>query len=166
MKRLNPLLDRINVPTEWEIDDATLARIGLTREQLLRIRPVDGVYHARDLKRLERLARHRWFLLANSGPVDDIARCRRCGQKHRYLTLGCRERPFDGLQDLIGMAQVADHQTGERNLWSIEIGTITPISEEVAYRAIGAIVSVYGVGIVGNQWGPEVLREFLARGGG
>lgn len=44
----------------------------------------------------ERLLAGRFFLVKIAGN-GEVWRCRRCGGKHRYLTLMCVEQPFSGL---------------------------------------------------------------------
>lgn len=44
----------------------------------------------------ERILMSRYFLV-RQGSLGEIFRCRRCGQKHPYLTLMCVEQPFSGI---------------------------------------------------------------------
>jgi hypothetical protein len=45
----------------------------------------------------ERIVSARYFLV-KQGSLGEIYRCRRCKLKHRYLTLMCREQPFNGAE--------------------------------------------------------------------
>lgn len=65
--------------------------------------PYTGVYSPTEMAELERLKQSQFFLFRNGRQDDDPGRCRGyagrpgCGAKHQYLTLGCIERPFNGL---------------------------------------------------------------------
>jgi hypothetical protein len=50
------------------------------------------------LKERRKILAGRYFLVrAAGGPAGEIWRCGRCGGKHRYFTLMCKEQPFSGL---------------------------------------------------------------------
>lgn len=51
---------------------------------------------AATVREQERILRGRFFLVKIAGN-GEVWRCRRCGGKHRYLTLMCVEQPFSGL---------------------------------------------------------------------
>lgn len=55
------------------------------------ILPSDEAYREQ-----QRILAGRYFLVKIAGN-GDVWRCRRCGGKHRYLTLMCVEQPFSGL---------------------------------------------------------------------
>ncbi len=48
------------------------------------------------IKERDRLLASQYFLVKMAGE-GEVPRCRGCGGKHRYLTLGCIEQPFSGL---------------------------------------------------------------------
>ena len=51
-----------------------------------------------EVQERERILRGKFFLVQQSGgPMGEVMRCRRCGGKHRYLTLQCIEQPFSGI---------------------------------------------------------------------
>lgn len=39
------------------------------------------------------------FFLLRQGSIGEVLKCSRCGSKHRYFTLMCIERPFDGIHE-------------------------------------------------------------------
>lgn len=45
---------------------------------------------------IDAIASSRWFLIK----LDEQARCGICNQNHGYVTLGCVEKPFNGITDI------------------------------------------------------------------
>lgn len=112
---LSPVLR--DMPPEWDAVEAEL---------LTKLVPRYGIYTPWQYEQLERIAKSRWYLLRNDGPVAAPARCRRCGARHAYYTTACVERPLHGLQDL--MAVVRRVVGMDVLIESIPLGTIEPIS--------------------------------------
>lgn len=62
-----------------------------------------GIRSPEEMAKFERLKQSQFFLFRNGRQDDDPGRCKGwggrkgCGAKHQYLTLGCIERPFNGL---------------------------------------------------------------------
>lgn len=131
-----------DLPPEWEaIPDLILAQ--LAPQAVRRVQNPDGTSYLVDMTGtitpeqraiIERVARSRWFVMRNDGPALDRAVCTRCGRKHPYLTLGCVERPFHGLQEIVGMIETyaAEGKAVERVLTSIRLGAIVPITRKQA----------------------------------
>jgi hypothetical protein len=55
------------------------------------------LYTPKELAELERIKQAEFFLIRNGRADDDPVRCPHCGRPEMYLTLGCIERPFNGL---------------------------------------------------------------------
>jgi hypothetical protein len=54
-------------------------------------------YTPKELAQLERIKQAEFFMMRNGRADDDPAVCPECGRTEMYLTLGCIERPFNGL---------------------------------------------------------------------
>lgn len=100
----------------------------------------------------------RWFLVRNGG-VLPRSRCIRChSYDHTYLTLGCIEKPYNGLGEIVAMIQretqrgVArvvkivrgrrqhlDKPLMETTIDAVEIGAIEPITPQKAAELIDRI---------------------------
>jgi hypothetical protein len=140
---LNPAaLTLADLPPQWEqVPDMILAQLAPqavreVRGPLGRSYLVDmtGVITPEQKKAIDSVARSRWFVMRNDGPVMQRARCGRCGGVHQYLTLGCVERPFHGLQEIVGLVETyaAEGKHVERVLQSIRLGAIVPITRKQA----------------------------------
>lgn len=85
---------------------------------------------------IDEIASGRWFLLRNNGPTGRL-KCGRCGARHDYFTLACVERPFHGLQEIVGLMR---HVEGRDLVFdAIKLGTIEPISRARAQALLGKI---------------------------
>lgn len=128
---------------------------------------IQRFYTPKELAELERIKQAQFFLIRNGRADDDPVACPKCGRVEMYLTLGCIERPFNGLvEGLYAYAKVRSDdgrasrlgvliqdldrahpftanklrpdEVGEDLLaWSL--GIAEPISREVAYRQAQAI---------------------------
>ena len=85
---------------------------------------------------IDRIAAGRWFLLRNDGPTGRL-KCGRCGQRHTYFTLACVERPFHGLQEIVGLMRQVKGRDLEFS--AVRLGTIEPITRSRAQRLLGQI---------------------------
>ena len=111
-------------PVEWKAVDL---------EALRALRPKNGLYTPDQDRMLRSIAAKRWFFLKNDGPKGQAWRCRRCKQLHKYFTLHCIERPFNGLSHLLGTFV---ERVGDDDVWSaVELGVIEPITRERALAA-------------------------------
>jgi len=107
---------------------------------------------------INNILRGRWFLIRNGG-ILSRSRCKRCGSwKHPYLTLGCIEKPYNGMGEIValiekqqqrGVARVVKRLKGYRQpidkplydttLDAVEIGAIEPITARKAKELIDRI---------------------------
>jgi hypothetical protein len=102
-----------------------------------------GVVTPEQRREIDRIAKSRWFLLKNDGPLNTKLRCMRCGQRHEYFTLACVERPFHGLQQIVlllekqarGNGAVLDALFAEY----VQVGVIQPITRHKAMQLADAI---------------------------
>lgn len=117
---LNPILPP-DAPPEWA---------AIPAELLARLAPRGGILTPWQRRELDRIARSRWFLIRNEGGY----RCRRCRAVHAYLTWGCVERPFNGLNEVVGLLRQAEGR--DLTLSGVRFGTIVPISETKARELI------------------------------
>lgn len=86
-------------------------------------------------KRKRELLANQFFLL-RQGELGELLKCTRCGTKHRYFTLMCIERPFDGLKEgLLAYYHHVGKYGGEKFLSSIELRR---------YEEIGKVVGRIG----------------------
>jgi hypothetical protein len=119
-------------PSEWE---------ELPSDLLDMLRPsTGGLFTKEQHKMMKKIAASRWFLLKNIHGF----RCKRCNGIHRYLTTACVERPFHGLQEIMGLQRKIEREhgsiRGER--MSVEdartkmtrLGAIEPINRKTALR--------------------------------
>lgn len=106
-------------------------------------RPIP-MYTAAQRDMLNKIAASRWFLIK----LDEQARCGNCGGKHGYVTLGCIERPWNGITDMtyailgkpwltFGLSRQERKEiapgTGVNVPWqSVRLGDIVPITGERA----------------------------------
>ncbi len=125
---LSPVLD--NMPSEWETIEAEL---------IAQLAPVHATYTPWQHAQLEAIAKSRWYLLRNDGPVAAPAKCRNCGRVHEYYTSACMERPFHGLQDLT--AAVERVVGASIAIDTIPLGTIEPISAGEAAQLMKRILA-------------------------
>lgn len=155
-----PLLDPTaltmrDMPPEWDaVPTEILAQLA---PQAFRevVRPdgrsyiadVTGVITALQKKAIDTIARGRWFVMRNIGPAGK-AICGRCGRRHDYLTLGCVERPFHGLQEIVGLMETyeADGNSAERILTAIRLGSIVPITRKQA-RQLSEKIRAKGISL-------------------
>lgn len=143
-----PLLDPAQVrladlPSEWqEIPTELLALLApgvVTKvfgEHLQANYLVDptGLVTGDQASIIRQLLRQRWFLMQNTGGQFHRAICGLCGRTHDYLTLGCIERPFHGLQEIVGLIETyeAEGKDMTRVATAIRLGSIVPITRRVA----------------------------------
>lgn len=129
-----------NPPAEWgHVPPEILAR--LVPQAITRVVTPDGVEHLWDSRgiitpdqdrELRRIASSRWFLLRNDGPHGEKARCGRCKRYHEYITLACIERPFHGMEEIVGLIRQIE---GRDLVFSaVRLGTIEPITRKKALR--------------------------------
>jgi hypothetical protein len=131
-----------DLPPEWEaVPDLIMAQ--LAPQAFREVRGPGGTSYIADLTGIvtpeqkalvDKIAQGRWFVMRNNGPQLDRMRCGRCNRIHEYLTLGCVERPFHGLHQIVGMIETyqAEGKHVERILTSIRLGAIVPISRKQA----------------------------------
>lgn len=128
---------------------------------------IQRFYTPTELAELERIKQAQFFLIRNGRADDDPVACPRCGRVEMYLTLGCIERPFNGLvEGLYAYARVSsDRERASRlgaaiqdleqahpftanklrpdeageDLLAWSLGIAEPISRETAYRQMQAI---------------------------
>lgn len=122
---------------------------------------------------VDRVLASRWFLIKNGGVVTK-ARCLRCKRYHRYITLGCVEKPFNGMTEIVGFIhrsttvgvsrtkighrQYRETPLMEQSMDAVELGAIEPIT---VVRARDLILRIRGrVGWEGVV--PEVRDPLLA----
>jgi hypothetical protein len=118
---LDPLAPVLpDLPPEWD---------AIPPEILARLAPRGGILTPAQRRELDRIARARWFLIRNEGSW----RCRRCGAVHAYLTWGCVERPWNGLNEVVGLLRQVEGR--DLTLSGVRFGTIVPITE-VQARAL------------------------------
>lgn len=140
---LNPAEVRLaDLPPVWEgVPDLIMAQLAPkafvevpSPNGLTWVANLSGMVTTEQAQLIEKIARSRWFVMRNDGPMLDRARCGRCNRIHAYLTLGCIERPFHGLQEIVGMIETyqAEGKHVERLLTSIRLGAIVPISRKQA----------------------------------
>lgn len=115
-------------PSEWEtIEPEVLAG--------LKVGPT-GLLTPDQWRTMQGIWGRRWFLLrADTGLVS---RCRRpgCGRMHRYVTLGCIPRPWNGITELFGVLE-AEYGAGYNQI--VRFGDIVPITREDARKLYGQI---------------------------
>lgn len=93
-----------------------------------------GILTPDQARKLDEIAAGRWFLLRNDGPTGYRLRCANCGRKHLYFTLACIERPFNGLQQIVGLMRQYDAAKNEVGLDCVRLGTIEPITAKKALK--------------------------------
>ena len=101
-----------------------------------------GIRTKEQQKRIDEIRAASWLLLTN----EHRAKCGRCGKIHPYITLGCIERPFNGLDELYSFETSNAREQGlirgenvilsESHVQSMRIGAPEPISRKVAKRLI------------------------------
>lgn len=134
-QRLNPrTLNPAEIPAEWDDIDKDLAMRLRQNEYGLRTKEQWQI-----IKQI-RAARH--LLLRN----DHRARCGRCGAIHEYITLGCIERPFNGLDEVhlfeLQQAKERGQVRGEHQIIttttveSLHVGVPEPINRKTAKKLI------------------------------
>jgi hypothetical protein len=108
-------------PSEWETVDA---------EVLAGLKPdARGLLTPDQWRTMQSIWGRRWFLLrADTGLCS---RCTRCHVFHRYVTLGCLPRPWNGITELFG---VLEAEYGEGYTQVIRFGDIVPITRADAFR--------------------------------
>lgn len=150
-----------NLPSEWAAIPPEIMRlmIPITERRLttptgdVRVVNHEGVLTPQQKKALDEILKGRWFLIRNGGVLDP-ARCGRCRRKHKYLTLGCIEKPYDGLGEIVAFMErqrvigtirrrvgrqiVEEHKT-ETVLSAVEYGPIEPITPQQAAHLIDRI---------------------------
>jgi hypothetical protein len=152
-----------NLPAEWAAIPHQIleALIPLQTQSLavpggeVRIVNFRGILTNAQKRRVDEILASRWFLIKNGGVLPP-ARCTRCGStSHPYLTLGCIEKPYNGLGEIValveqqtqrGVARIvkAGRQATEKPLYdttldAVEIGAIVPITPEKAKALIDRI---------------------------
>ena len=63
-----------------------------------------GVITPEQRRMINQILEARWFLVRNGG-VTPRARCGRCKRYHPYITLGCVEKPHNGLGEVVGLIE-------------------------------------------------------------
>lgn len=129
-----------DLPSEWEaVPPEILER--LVPRSVTRVVSPDGVEHFFDTRgiitpvqerEIQRIARARWFLLRNDGGHGERLRCGRCGGRHAYFTLACIERPFHGLEEIVGLIRKIEGR--DLVFDAVRLGTIEPITRKRALR--------------------------------
>lgn len=76
------------------------------------------------------------FFILRQGELGEVFKCTRCGGKHRYFTLMCIERPFDGLKEGL---QAYYHHVGKHGSEKF-LSTL----EYQRYEEIHRVVSRFG----------------------
>lgn len=106
-----------------------------------KLKPKNGIYLPWQKRAMDKIARSRWFLIRN----NHRERCGNCrqgaipGAIHDYLTLGCVELPFHGIEDLVLVMQEWNEERRERLISGMTPGTIVPITPSDAFKYIGRI---------------------------
>lgn len=96
-----------------------------------------GIVTPEQHRQILAIARGRWFLLRNDGPELERLTCGRCKRKHEYFTLACVERPFHGLQEIVGLLRRQAGDTGAFDALLgryVRLGTIEPITRKKALQ--------------------------------
>lgn len=177
----NPVIDPSDMwlpdpPREWEaIPPEILERLA---PQLVSEVPIPGPYGTartgrkarvynqgvmltpEQKKELDRLASGRWFLLRNDGPHLSRCACGRCGGTHAYFTLACVERPFHGLQEIVGLM---DQVIGQDRVFdAIRVGSIEPITRAKA-KQLADRIRAKGESLAPQKgaWDAQVRRQRL-----
>lgn len=133
-----------DMPTEWTaVPPEILERLLPVTARV--VRGPNGTEHLYDMRgmitpeqkaEIDRIAEGRWFLLRNNG-VTGRLRCTRCKQVHAYFTLACVERPFHGLQEIVGLMR---HVVGrDLHFDAVRFGSIEPVTRAHALRLISRI---------------------------
>jgi hypothetical protein len=81
----------------------------------------------------------RWFLIRNDATAGYRPRCGRCNRVHAFLTLGCVERPFNGLTEIVGMLRDFRVAGRDRVMEGFRFGALVPITATEARRLAGQI---------------------------
>jgi CelD/BcsL family acetyltransferase involved in cellulose biosynthesis len=81
----------------------------------------------------------RWFLIRNDASAGYRPRCGRCNQVHDFLTLGCVERPFNGLTEIVAMLRDFRAEGRDRVMEGVRYGALVPITAAEAQRLAGRI---------------------------
>lgn len=131
-----------DLPPEWdEVPPELLARLvpqatrtipfTLPNGQVeLRQWNFTGVLTKEQRAQIDTIVAGRWFLIRNDGPTLERARCGRCGNLHKYLTLACIERPFHGLDEIYALIEQIEGR--DQNAYAIRLGSIEPITRQKA----------------------------------
>ena len=99
-------------------------------EVWLKLRPKNGIYLPWQRRAMDKIARSRWFLVRNE-QRDRCGNCRQGtipGAIHEYLTLGCIELPFNGVDDLVLVLESWDEERRERLISGMHPGMFVPIT--------------------------------------
>lgn len=76
---------------------------------------------------MQQVLARRWFLIENDAVPGYRPECGRCGQKHRYLTLMCVEKPFNGLTSIIAKLRDVRVEGNDRIAEGFRLGKLVPI---------------------------------------
>jgi len=108
-------------PSEWEAVDP---------EVLASLHAPTGILTPEQWQTIQGIWGKRWFLVrADTGKCS---RCRRCGAFHRYITLGCIPRPWNGITEIFG---VLEKSFGRDTVWeTVRFGDIVPITRADALK--------------------------------
>jgi hypothetical protein len=102
-----------NLPAEWAAIPHQIleALIPLQTQSLavpggeVRIVNFRGILTNAQKRMVDEILASRWFLIKNGGVLPP-ARCTRCGStSHPYLTLGCIEKPYNGLGEIVALVE-------------------------------------------------------------
>lgn len=140
------VLHPTQVPPEWDDVD---------RDLWERIKPDKyGLRTHEQKKIIDRIRAARWLLLRN----DHRARCGRCNQIHEYITMGCIERPFNGLEEIHHFEKQQAREQGlirgenqiihATTVRALHVGTPEPINRKTAQRLLLRIRAKLGRGAI------------------
>ncbi len=149
-----------DLPQEWaQIDYRILEALLPLRTKTLytgqdeiKIVNFQGIMTAEQRKMVDAILAGRWFLIKNGGVLAP-ARCGRCkSYKHPYLTLGCVEKPYNGLGEIValierqtqrGVARVVKSYRGQGQRHAVRQGVDKPLyDKELTAAEFGGIVPI------------------------
>ncbi len=75
---------------------------------------------------------NRWYLIENDAVPGFRPECGICGRKHRFLSLACLDKPFNGLTEIFAILRQPRIEGRDRITEGFRFGALVPITSREA----------------------------------